>query len=64
MPVGTFVYNIELKPRGGAKLGRSAGNFAEVVAHDEGYTLLKLPSTEIRKVQDTCYASVGTVSNP
>ncbi|MEK7505408.1 MAG: 50S ribosomal protein L2 [Patescibacteria group bacterium] len=63
-PVGTFVYNIELKPRGGAKLVRSAGVFAEVVAHDAGYTLLKLPSTEIRRVSDHCYASVGSVSNP
>ena len=38
MPVGTFVYNIELKPGAGGKIGRSAGNYAEVVAQDAGYT--------------------------
>lgn len=63
VPVGTFVYNVELKPKGGAKLGRSAGNYAEVVAQDAGYTDLKLPSSEVRKVLDTCWASVGEVSN-
>lgn len=61
--VGTFVYNIEVKPRAGAKLVRSAGTYAQVVAHDGGYTSIKLPSTEIRKVVDTCFASVGEVSN-
>lgn len=63
IPVGTFVYNVELKPSAGAKLGRSAGNHIEVVAHDGGYTSLKLPSSEIRKVSDMCWASVGQVSN-
>ncbi len=63
IPVGTFVYNIELKPNAGAKIVRSAGSFAQVVAQQDGYTQIKLPSTEIRRVQDTCWASVGTVSN-
>lgn len=63
IPVGTYIYNIELKPRAGAKLVRSAGTFAQVVAHDGGYTSVKLPSTEIRKIVDTAYASVGEVSN-
>lgn len=63
IPVGTFVYNIELRPRGGAKLVRSAGNYAEVVAHDAGFTSIKLPSTEIRKIVDTAFASIGSVSN-
>ncbi len=63
MPVGTFVYNVELKPGAGAKLARSAGNFAEVVAQDAGYTHLKLPSTEVRRVIGTSWASVGEVSN-
>lgn len=61
--VGTFVYNIELKPEGGAKLARSAGNYAEVIAQDAGYTHLKMPSTEIRKVPDKAWASIGEVSN-
>lgn len=63
IPVGTFVYNIEIKPRAGAKLVRSAGTYAQVIAHDGGFTSIKLPSTEVRKVVDTCYASVGEVSN-
>jgi large subunit ribosomal protein L2 len=63
VPVGTFVYNVELKLRAGAKLVRSAGTFAQVVAHDGGYTSIKLPSTEVRKVVDTCYACIGEVSN-
>ncbi len=63
MPVGTFVYNIELKPAGGAKLARSAGNFAEVLAHDAGYTHLKMPSSEVRKVPSSAWATVGEASN-
>ena len=63
VPVGTFVYNVELKPKGGAKLARSAGNFIQVVAHSEGQTSLKMPSTEVRKVKDTCFATIGEVSN-
>ena len=63
IPVGTFVYNVELKPRGGSKIGRSAGIFAQVVANADGYTNLKMPSTEIRKVSENCWACVGTVSN-
>ena len=63
IPVGTFVYNVELKPEGGAKLVRSAGNFAQVVANDNGYTLVKLPSSEVRKVSEKCWATIGEVSN-
>lgn len=63
IPVGTFVYAVELKPEGGAKLGRSAGNFVEVVAQDAGMTHIKLPSTEVRKVADTCWASIGEIAN-
>ena len=63
LPVGTFVYNIELKPGNGGKMVRSAGNFAEIVAQDGGYTHIKMPSTEVRRVIGTCWASVGEVSN-
>jgi large subunit ribosomal protein L2 len=63
IPVGTFVYNIEVRPHGGAKLVRSAGSFAQVIANDAGYTHIKLPSTEVRKVHDNAWATVGTVSN-
>lgn len=63
IPVGTFVYNIEIKPGSGGVLVRSAGNFAEVVAQDAGYTHLKMPSTEIRSIIESAWASVGEVSN-
>ncbi|HEY4503674.1 MAG TPA: 50S ribosomal protein L2 [Candidatus Paceibacterota bacterium] len=63
IPVGTFVYNIEVQPNGGAKLVRSAGSFAQVIANDAGYTHIKLPSTEIRKIHDNSWATVGIVSN-
>ncbi len=63
IPVGTFVHNVETKPKGGAKLARSAGNFLQVVANDNGYTSIKMPSTEVRKIVDTCWATIGTVSN-
>ncbi len=63
IPVGTFVYNVELKPKGGAKVARSGGNYVEVSAKDAGYVDLKMPSTEVRKVQETAWATVGEVSN-
>ena len=63
IPVGIFVYNVELKVGGGAKLSRSAGNYAEIIAQDAGYTHIKLPSTEVRKIIDTAWASIGEVSN-
>ena len=61
--VGTFVYNVEIKPHGGAKIARSAGNFVEVIAKDAGYVDLKMPSSEVRKVKETAWASIGEVSN-
>lgn len=61
--VGTFVYNVELKSRGGAKVARSGGEYAEVLAKDGGYVDLKMPSTEVRKVPENAWATVGEVSN-
>lgn len=63
IPVGTNVYNIELDPGKGGKMARSAGSSAQVLAHEAGYVNLKMPSTEIRKVRDECFASIGMVSN-
>lgn len=63
IPVGTVVYNVEINPGAGARLGRSAGNSIEVVAQDATHTSLKLPSTEIRKVLNHAWASIGSVSN-
>jgi large subunit ribosomal protein L2 len=63
IPVGSFIYNIELKPEGGAILVRSAGSFAQVLSNDAGYTLVKLPSSEVRKIDENAWASLGAVSN-
>ncbi|MFW5853442.1 MAG: 50S ribosomal protein L2 [Patescibacteria group bacterium] len=60
---GTMIYNIELKPEGGAKLVRSAGTYAEVLSNDAGYSLIKMPSGEIRKVNEKAWVTVGAVSN-
>lgn len=59
IPVGTFVYNIEVQPGGGGKLVRSAGVGAEILAHDAPYVLLRLPSKEIRRVHERCWGSIG-----
>lgn len=63
IPTGTFVYNIEIKPNTGAKLVRSAGSFAQVIANDAGYSQIKMPSTEVRKISEDCWATIGSVSN-
>jgi large subunit ribosomal protein L2 len=63
IPVGTFVSNVEVQPEGGAKLARAAGNFIEVIANDLGYSFLKMPSSEVRKVSENCWATIGEVSN-
>ena len=64
IPVGTFVYNVELNPGEGGKLARSAGTATKIMAREGGYVNLQLPSGEVRKVLETCLGSVGSVSNP
>ncbi len=63
IPVGTFVYNIELEPGRGGKIARAAGNSCQVLAQEDKYTHLKMPSTEIKKVLMECFASIGQLSN-
>ena len=63
VPVGTFVYAIELTPGRGAQMVRAAGASAQLMAKEDGYATLKMPSGEVRKVLETCEASIGTVSN-
>jgi large subunit ribosomal protein L2 len=63
VPIGSFVYNVEIKPGNGGKLGRAAGTYIELIARDQGYADLKMPSSEVRKVLDTCWATIGEVSN-
>ncbi|QED28776.1 50S ribosomal protein L2 [Microvenator marinus] len=64
IPVGTVVHNIELRPGKGAQMVRSAGTWAQLMAKEGKYALLRLPSGELRKVLQTCRATVGAVSNP
>ena len=63
IPVGTFVYSIELTPGKGAQMVRAAGTSAQLMARENGYATLKMPSGEVRKVLESCEASIGTVSN-
>ena len=63
IPVGTIVHNVELYPGRGGQLARSAGNSAQLMAKEGGYALLRLPSTELRKVPVICMATVGVVGN-
>ncbi len=64
IPVGTQVHNIELSPGGGAKLVRGAGTSAQIMAREETYVLVRLPSGEVRRVLGACRATVGRVGNP
>ena len=63
IPVGTPVHDIEMYPNGGGKLVRSAGSMAQVLAIDRGYAQLKMPSSEVRILKDSCFATIGQVSN-
>jgi len=61
--VGTFVYAIELTPGKGAQMVRAAGASAQLMAKEDGYATLRMPSGEVRKVLSSCEASIGVVSN-
>ena len=63
IPAGTVVHNIELKPGKGGQMARSAGSQAQLVSREGGVALLKLPSGEVRRVQDDCMATIGQVGN-
>ena len=63
IPTGTMVHNVELKPGQGGKMARSAGSSVQLVAKDDGYGVLRLPSGEMRRVPLTCRATVGQVGN-
>jgi len=64
IPVGTQVFNIELEPGKEGKLAKGAGTAAKVLAQEAGFTHLTLPSGEIRKVSQECFATIGQVSHP
>jgi large subunit ribosomal protein L2 len=64
IPVGYNVHNIEINPGRGGQIIRSAGSQAQIMAQGSGYTDLKMPSGEVRRVMWTNFASIGQVSNP
>lgn len=64
IPVGTLVHNVELVPGKGGKIVRGAGTATKVLAREGGFVHLVMPSSEIRKVSEKSFASIGTVSNP
>ena len=63
IPVGTIIHNIELYPGKGGQLVRSAGNYAQLIAKEGKYGLVRLPSGELRNIPLNCYATIGQVSN-
>ena len=63
IPLGTMLHNVELKPGKGGQIARSAGSSVQLVAKDEGYGALRMPSGEMRRVLLTCRATVGQVGN-
>jgi large subunit ribosomal protein L2 len=64
IPLGTTVHNIELKEGKGGQLVRSAGTSAQLLGKEGAYAAIRLPSGEVRRIRQTCYATVGEVGNP
>jgi large subunit ribosomal protein L2 len=63
IPLGTFIHNIELTPKKGGQIVRAAGSFARILAKDENYATIRLPSKEIRLISTNCQATIGIISN-
>lgn len=63
IPLGTVIHNIEMKPKKGAQMIRSAGTFAQLVGKDNAYAIIRLRSGEMRRVLLDCRAVIGVVSN-
>ncbi len=63
IPVGYLIHNVENIPGKGASFARSAGAVVQVMAHEFGYALIRMPSGEVRKVLDNCRATIGQVGN-
>jgi large subunit ribosomal protein L2 len=64
IPVGINIHNVELKPGGGGKIARSAGTSVSISGLDGNYSLVKMTSGEVRKIDSRCMASIGVLSNP
>ncbi len=64
IPLGTIIHNIEMKEGKGGQIARSAGTGAQLLGKEGAYAALRLPSGEVRRVRQTCYATIGEVGNP
>ena len=64
IPVGINIHNVELKPGGGGKIARSAGTSVTISGLDGNYSLIKMTSGEVRKIDSRCMATIGVLSNP
>jgi large subunit ribosomal protein L2 len=64
IPLGTVIHNIELKEGKGGQMVRSAGTSAQLLGKEGAYAAVRLPSGEVRRVRQTCYATIGEVGNP
>src|SRR4029077_18028713 len=63
IPLGTLIHNVELRPGKGGQIGRSAGSAVQLVAKEGEYASVKMPSSEIRKINIECFATIGQVGN-
>ena len=63
IPLGTMIHNVELKPGKGGQLARSAGAAVQLVAREGEYATVKMPSSEVRKINVECFATIGQVGN-
>ena len=63
IPVGTLIHAVELQPGRGAAIARSAGNSCQLMGKEGGYAILRMPSSEMRRVLITCRATIGEVGN-
>ena len=63
IPLGTLLHNVELKPGKGGQIARSAGSSVQLVAKEGAFASVKMPSSEIRKINMVCFATIGTVGN-
>ncbi len=63
IPLGTVIHNVEMKPGRGAQMVRSAGSWGQLMAKEEGYAQIRLPSGEVRKVLLECRATIGQLGN-
>src|SRR6202041_3052618 len=63
IPVGVSIHNIEITPGRGGQMVRTAGGAATLMSRAEGYAQVRLPSGEIRRINESCYATIGQVGN-